>query len=104
MDLEQNIFTIISYSGDAKNLFMRAIKYARENNFELAQKCIEEAGDKLDEAHRKQSELIKIESSGKNINPTILLIHGQDHLMTAMLLKDLAEEFIELYSQIKDKK
>lgn len=102
MDIEKDIFAIISHSGDAKNLFMRAIKYAKEDNFELAKKCIEEGENKLDEAHKKQSRLIKIESSGENINPTVLLIHGQDHLMTAMILKDLAEEFIELYYQMKD--
>lgn len=103
MDIEQTVFTIITHSGEARNLFMKAIKCAKEDNSELARKYLEEAEDKLTEAHKKQSALIHLEASGQNINPTILLVHGQDHLMSAMLMKDLTEEFIELYSRLNTK-
>ena len=33
----------------------------------------------------------------------ILLVHSQDHLMTAMLCQDLAEEIINLYELKQDK-
>ncbi|MCG8514904.1 MAG: PTS lactose/cellobiose transporter subunit IIA [Halanaerobiales bacterium] len=100
MEIEQTIFTIITYSGDAKNLFMKAIKLARENDFELARSCLEQAEAKLDQAHQRQAQLIQLESAGQKIEPTVLLVHGQDHLMTAMLMKDMAEEFIKLYSRL----
>lgn len=100
MEIEQTIFTIITYSGDAKNLFMKAIKLARANDFELAQSCLEQAEAKLDQAHQRQAQLIQLESAGQQIEPTVLLVHGQDHLMTAMLMKDMAEEFIKLYAHL----
>ena len=100
MEIEQTIFTIITYSGDAKNLFMKAIRLARENNLELAQSCIDQAEDKLAQAHQRQSALIQLESAGQKIEPTVLLVHGQDHLMTAMLMKDMAEELIQVYSRL----
>ncbi len=103
MDIEQTVFTIITHSGEARNLFVKAIKCAKEEDNELAQRYLEEAENKLTEAHKKQSELIRLEASGQKINPTILLVHGQDHLMTAMLMKDIAEEFIELYSRLRNK-
>ena len=102
MDLEKMIFTIISYSGDAKNLFMEAIKYAKNNENDKAEDCLKKADDKLIQAHLKQTELIKIESNGEEIENSILLTHGQDHLMTASLLKDLAREIIDLHQKLNN--
>ncbi|SIR45051.1 PTS lactose/cellobiose transporter subunit IIA [Halanaerobium kushneri] len=102
MNLEKMIFSIISYSGDAKNLFMQAIKYAKSNQNEKARVCLEEADEKLIKAHLKQTELIKLESNGEEIENSILLTHGQDHLMTASLLKDLAKEIINLHQKINN--
>jgi len=103
MNLEKMIFTIISYSGDAKNLFMEAIKYAKNNQDEEVKSCLREADEKLTKAHLKQSELIKLESNGEEIEHSILLTHGQDHLMSASLLKDLAKEIIDLHQKINNK-
>ncbi|TDO71341.1 PTS system cellobiose-specific IIA component [Halanaerobium saccharolyticum] len=102
MDLEKMIFTIISYSGDAKNLFMEAIKYAKNNDNDQAEICFKRAGDKLYQAHLKQTELIKLENNGEKIENSILLTHGQDHLMTASLLKDLAREIIDLHQKLNN--
>lgn len=102
MDLEKMIFTIISYSGDAKNLFMEAIKYAKSNENNKAEACLKEANDKLIKAQLKQTELIKLESNGEKIDNSILLTHGQDHLMTASLLKELAREIIDLHQKLNN--
>jgi PTS system cellobiose-specific IIA component len=32
---------------------------------------------------------------------TLLMVHAQDHLMTAITVKDLAAEFVELYEALK---
>ncbi|OQP15659.1 PTS cellobiose IIA subunit [Geobacillus zalihae] len=32
---------------------------------------------------------------------TILVVHAQDHFMTAITVKDLAAEFVELYEALK---
>lgn len=103
MNLEKMIFSIISYSGDAKNLFMEAIKYAKNNKPQKADDCLKEADEKLIKAQLKQTELIKLESNGEEIEKSILLTHGQDHLMTASLLKDLAAEIIELNQKVNSK-
>ena len=100
MDLEKMIFTIISYSGDAKNLFMEAIKYAKNNENDKAENCLKKAEAKLIKAQQKQKELIILESKGEEIKNSILLVHGQDHLMTASLLKDLAREIIDLHQKL----
>lgn len=99
MEMEKTILSIITNSGEAKNLCMKAIKHAREDDFEQANQCVEDAEQIINKAHKKQSELIQLEARGENINPTILLVHGQDHLMTVMMLKDITKEVIKLYTR-----
>ncbi|HAQ1206662.1 TPA: PTS lactose/cellobiose transporter subunit IIA, partial [Enterococcus faecium] len=37
--------------------------------------------------------------SGKEMEMGFIFIHGQDHLMTTLLLRDLIQDFIVLYRQ-----
>lgn len=100
MDVEMIIFTIITHSGDARSSSMEAITHAKEGEFEKAQKCIEEAENKLSLAHKEQTKLIQAEAQGEKHDISLLLIHAQDHLMNAMTVKDMANEFVELYISI----
>ena len=40
-------------------------------------------------AHKAQTNLLAQEAQGDDIAFSITMIHGQDHLMTTLLLKDL---------------
>lgn len=97
MDLELIIMNIINYSGEARSLSMEAIAYAKEGKFKEAYDGIEEAGEKLSQAHRTQTKLIQEEARGEGKPISLLLIHAQDHLMNAITAKDMANEIIELY-------
>lgn len=44
------------------------------------------------------------EAQGEHINLTLLTVHSQDHLMTAITFKDLAQEMIDLYKEVKNNK
>ena len=55
----------------------------------------------LRKAHEVQTELLQREASGKKQPPTMLLVHAQDHLMTALTVKELAQEMIELYRRLQ---
>ena len=99
--MEETIFGLISHSGDAKSLLMEAIGEAKEGAFEKAEEKIEAASEKLNLAHQVQTSLIQAEAGGEKQEASLLLIHAQDHLMNAILLKDLATEFIDLYKKIE---
>lgn len=104
MNLEKMIFTIISYSGDAKNLFMEAINYAKNNEVVKAESSFKKAEEKLKKAHLKQKKLFELDKAGEKITNSILLTHSQDHLMINSLLKDLARELIDLHKKLNTKK
>ena len=49
-----------------------------------------------------KTNLLAQEAQGDDIAFSITMIHGQDHLMTTLLLKDLMKHLIELYKKGAD--
>lgn len=94
-------FNIILHAGNARSSAMEAIGSAKTYRFEEAQEKIEQANEQLIQAHRAQTNLLTDEVNGYESELSILLIHAQDHLMTAITVKDLANEMIEMYEKIK---
>ena len=99
MDLETMIFTIIANSGDARSSSMEAIGHARNGEFDRASSCLDEANKKLQLVHSEQTKLIQKEAQGEETKMTLLLVHAQDHLMNAITVKDLAQEFVDMYEK-----
>lgn len=102
MNLEEIVLKLITYSGEARSLSMEAIQYAKNGDIEKAKAAIEESGEKSILAHREQTSLIQKEARGDKIPVSLLLIHAQDHLMTSILVKDLAQEMVEIYERMTE--
>ncbi|AWI11124.1 PTS lactose/cellobiose transporter subunit IIA [Caldibacillus thermoamylovorans] len=103
MSMEQNleiVMSLIMNAGNSKSFSMEAIKAAKENDFPLAQEKLKEAENSINAAHNAQTSLLTKEASGEKTELSMLLIHGQDHLMNAITFLDIAKEFVELYEKI----
>ena len=96
-EFENTVFQLIVYAGDGKSSSMEAIQEAKKNNFERAEELLKEAGEHLGKAHKFQTGLIQAEAAGKSSPISMLLIHAQDHFMSAMTVRDLAKEMVEIY-------
>lgn len=96
MNDENVIFEIILNSGDARTFALKGLEVTRENKMEEALKYLDEAGKKLNEAHKKQTLLIQDEINGNISQLSLLMVHAQDHLMNSMTIRDLAREIIML--------
>lgn len=90
-------FEIVAYAGDARSKMLEALKAAQSSEFDKAEGLLKEAEECLNDAHRAQTELLQKEASGEDIAYSITMMHGQDHLMTSILLQDLMKHLIELY-------
>lgn len=99
-DLYQLSFQLILYSGNARSLAMEALQEAKDKDFDAAKLKIAESESELLKAHKFQTQLIQAEAGGDKFDIPIILIHAQDHLMTAMTVKDLAIEMIEIRQEI----
>ncbi|KGX86860.1 PTS lactose/cellobiose transporter subunit IIA [Pontibacillus litoralis] len=101
INIEQVSFEIILHAGNARSSAMEALQIVKQNDYDGAMQKIEEAETELHKAHKAQTQLLQQEAQGEGKAPTVLLVHAQDHLMTAMTLKDMAKEMIDLYKEVR---
>lgn len=97
MDYEEMIMQLIVNAGTARSHGMNAIALAREGSIDEAVETIDLARKEVAKAHHCQTNLLQKEATGDSFNITLLTVHAQDHLMNAMTIIDLAEEFVKLY-------
>ncbi|AYW50664.1 PTS lactose/cellobiose transporter subunit IIA [Tetragenococcus halophilus] len=106
MDEQDNmeaVMGLIMYGGNAKSDAMEAIAAAKKGDFELADQKLKDADASLSQAHESQTGMLTKEAQGEHMNVTLLAVHSQDHLMTAIAFKDLATEIIDLYRRLDEK-
>jgi PTS system cellobiose-specific IIA component len=99
MDILQTSMSIIAGAGDAKSYAMEAIYIAREGKYEEARISLEKAKEALRDTHSIQTDLITKEMQGEKMELQLIMVHAQDHLMSAVLLKDLATEIVTMYEK-----
>lgn len=97
------IMGLIMHGGDAKGKAVEAIRAAKVGDFPKAHDLLQEANKALNTAHKSQTALLTQEASGDSVELSLLMVHGQDHLMTALTYIDLAKEVVELYEKIAEK-
>lgn len=91
-------FEIVAYAGEARSKYLQALKLVKQDGAqEEIERLIEEGNASLGKAHRSQTELIAKEAGGEEIELGLIFVHGQDHLMTAILLQDILENLIDIY-------
>ncbi|MGX7776404.1 PTS lactose/cellobiose transporter subunit IIA [Streptococcus pluranimalium] len=96
------IMGLIMYGGEAKGKAVEAIREAKNDNIEEAKTLIKDAYNSLNVAHNSQTELLTQEASGNSVELSLLMVHGQDHLMTAIAFIDMAKEVIDVYEKINE--
>ena len=82
---EQTVINLIVNAGSARSSAIEAIQTAKET---------------VNEAHHAQTELIQAEIRGEKTPLNLLMVHAQDHLMCALVVIDLAQEFIDVYKKL----
>ena len=92
-------FEIVAYAGDARSKLLEALNAAQAGEFDRAESLVEEANACIIEAHHAQTDLLTKEASGEDLAYSVTMMHGQDHLMTTILLKDMMHHLIELYKR-----
>ena len=102
-ELEMLSFGLIGSAGQARSLAFGALKAAREGDFERADELIAQSKEAAIASHDQQTKLLVREANGVHTPVDVMLVHAQDHLMTAMLAQELIEELINLYRCKQDR-
>jgi len=100
MDILETAMALIAGAGDSKSYSMEAIMMAKEGKFSEARELLEKAKEAMVETHDVQVQLIRGEMMGEKSELTLLMVHAQDHLTSAMLMRDMASEFIDIYEKL----
>lgn len=101
MDYENLAMQLIIHAGNAKSLAMMAIQHAKDGEIRVARERIKESDNAMTEAHKFQTEALQLSLSNPEEGINMLMAHAQDHLMNALTTQAMAQEFIELYEEIK---
>lgn len=96
----ESIMGLIMNAGNAKSDAMEAIHAAKNGQIATAREKMEIAEKSLVKAHQSQTALLTKEASGESVEMSLLMVHGQDHLMTSIAFCDLAKEVIDIYERI----
>jgi len=99
-DLELLIMNLIVDAGNARSYAMEAIRYAKKDCIVKAEKALQEADAEISKAHHAQTGLIQNEAKGDHTEINLFMVHAQDHIMTAILAKDMAREIVEVYKEL----
>ena len=92
-------FEIVAYSGDARSTLLSLLKEMRAGYFEHVEEKLKEADENINLAHQSQTKILQQEARGEDMEMGFIFIHGQDHLMTTILLRDIVDDFINLYEE-----
>jgi len=97
---ESTVMELLIYAGQARSDAMEAISAARNKLWDQSAELMESSELACREAHKIQTALIGQDEGCGKVTVNLILVHAQDHLMTAMLCQDLAKEIIALRKEI----
>ena len=98
-EMEMTTIEIVAYAGDARTKYIQALNAANNKEYDKAKELILEGNELVAEAHKVQTKMLQMEASGESVEVGFLTVHAQDHLMTVVLLRDIINNFIELYKR-----
>ncbi|CAM3596018.1 PTS lactose/cellobiose transporter subunit IIA [Erysipelothrix urinaevulpis] len=90
-DVQMLGFEIVAYAGEAKSKLMVALNHILDENYESAKVLFDEAQELIRDAHQTQMDMLAKEAQGIDLPYSLTMVHGQDHLMGTVLLRDVIE-------------
>ena len=97
---EMIAFGLIAMAGDARSKAFEALSLAKEGKFDEADEMMKQADEAALAAHHAQTELLTKEANGNHTEVNVMLVHAQDHLMTAILAQELIAELIDVHKAL----
>ena len=98
-EMIEKMTTMIGHAGEAKSLYMEAIKEAKNGCFDLAEEKIQEAKGEYLVAHRVHADLLQRYARGEEVETDFLQVHAQNHLLSAEMAGYFAKEIVDLWKE-----
>jgi len=98
---EEFLMTLLCQVGEARAAFMDAMQAARRGDFKQSQSLMKTGDDALVAVHKSQTSLIGFDQGEGKVTMTLILTHIQDHIMTTMLCREMAEEISVIHQKLQ---
>lgn len=102
--LESTVMELIINAGESKSCAMEALHAAKAGKWDKVDGLLEQSLAASKRAHLVQTELIGLDEGEGKVPVNLIMVHAQDHIMTAMLAKDMIEEMINIHRQLAELK
>ncbi len=100
MNMEMIVFSLIANSGEGRSLSMEAISLAKKEDFDGAKALLDQADEKIAEAHKSQTSLIQSEADGQKAESESFTNPRSRPLDDAITISQMAKEFVDLYQKM----
>ena len=87
-------FEIVMEAGDALNCFYSAVTSYKKSRLQEAAEQLKAGKQHLIKTHQIQTDLIQAEANNEDIPYSLIMVHAQDHLSTAMNWERMAQLLI----------
>lgn len=101
-ELNEVSMQIILHAGDARTFTSEALKAAKAFDFDTANNLIIQAEENITKAHKAQTNVLQLATSGAEIEYSLLFAHAQDTLMTIISEINISKELISILKIIKN--
>jgi PTS system cellobiose-specific IIA component len=104
-DQQMVCFQIVAAVGAAKSCYIDAIGKAKDGDYDAAAKLVEEGNANYLEGHNAHTTMIQKDASGEEpAQFQLILLHAEDQMMAAETFRVVAEDLIDVYRKLNDKK
>ncbi|WP_170138671.1 PTS lactose/cellobiose transporter subunit IIA [Edaphovirga cremea] len=97
MDMESTVMELIINAGESRSCAMQALQAARKYQWDQVDILLAESKLAAKRAHGVQTELIGQDEGEGKLPVNLIMVHAQDHIMNAMLARELVEELVRVY-------
>lgn len=99
--IEQISFQMITSICDVTASYMQAMEEAKTGNIAAARELIKKGEDGYSKCHEIHAGLIQRVAAGEKIEVQILLVHAEDQMMNAEMMKIMAEQIVDLNERLQ---
>lgn len=97
----QQVMGIIAHSGEGKSLALEALSCARERAYGEAAEKLSASSDAIASAHEIHRQVLAESAAQAEMPVSFLLVHAADYMMAAATCRDLAEEMVGMYRELR---
>lgn len=102
-ELEATVMELIINAGESKSCAMEALMAAKAGKWDEVDNLLALSTAASKKAHKVQTALIGLDEGEGKVPVNLIMVHAQDHIMTAMLAKEMIEEFIAIHRLLQAK-